>query len=162
MLKKLSFALLLLVCLAGCKSKTALNYNQDFVKKETALGPDIESTDTKVSGYIVSEQWDSIAIAGERMEKLVDAVVKEIKDKPAPDVKEGQNFKDAGIRYFEYMKSMYTLYKAYGQESTPEGRAAQLERLREFIGNKKLEINHIQEAQKKFADANGFRIEKKE
>jgi len=161
MLRKLSFAVLLIACLAGCKSKTAYNYNEDFLKKEKSLEPEITATETKVSSYMISEQWDSIAVAGEKMEKLIDVIIKDIKDKPAPDVKEGQNFKDAGIRYFEYMKKMYTVYKDYGRETSPEGRDSQLTRLKELTENKDVEITNIQDAQRKFAEANGFKIEKK-
>ena len=161
MLKKLSFAVLILACLAGCKGKAAFNYNQDFVKKESALEPDISSTESKVSEYMAAEQWDSIAVAGEKMEKLICDLVKDIKDKPAPDVTEGQNFKDAGIRYFEFMKSMYTVYKDYGHESTQEGRDSQLQRLKDLAGNKEVDIKHIQDAQQRFAEENGFKIEKK-
>ena len=161
MLKKLSIGLLLLACLAGCKSKTAFNYNEDFVKKEKSLEPAISSTETRVSGYKANEQWDSIAMAGEKMETMIGDIVKDIKDKPAPDVKEGQNFKDAGIRYFEFMKSIYTVYKDYGRETTPEGRDAQLQRIQDMVGKKQAEIDNIQSAQQKFAEANGFKIEKK-
>ena len=162
MLKKISFGVLLLACLVGCSDKkTAYNYNEDFVKKEKSLEPSITSTETSVSGYMASEQWDSIAVAGEKMESLIGDVIKQIKDKPAPDVKEGQNFKDAGIRYFEFMKSMYTVYKDYGHAADQAGRDAQLEKLRELSDKKRVEIDNIQEAQRKFADANGFRIEKK-
>jgi len=161
MLKKLSFGVLLLACLVGCSNKkTAFNYNEDFVKKEKSLEPAISSTESSVSGYMAAEQWDSIAVAGEKMEGMIGAIVKEIKDTPAPDVKEGQNFKDAGIRYFEFMESMYTVYKDYGHQTTQEGRDAQLQRLRDLSDKKTAEISNIQSAQQKFADANGFKVEK--
>lgn len=162
MLKKLSFGVLLLACLVGCgDKKTAFNYNEDFVKKEKSLEPEITSTEAKVSGYMASEHWDSIGIAGEKMESMIGDIVKQIKDKPAPDVKEGQNFKDAGVRYFEFMKNMYTVYKDYGRAADQEGRDAQLQKLRDLADKKRVEIENIQDAQKKFADANGFKIESK-
>ena len=100
MLKKISFGVLLLACLVGCSDKkTAYNYNEDFVKKEKSLAPEISETESKVRGYMLLEQYDSIAVAGEHMEKIIGDIVKEVKDKPAPDVKEGQNFKDAGSKF---------------------------------------------------------------
>ena len=161
MIKKFSFAVFLLACLAGCSSKTAYNYNEDFVKKESRLSPEIEMTENRVGRYMNYEQWDSIAVAGERMEGLIAEVVKEIKEKPAPDVKEGQNFKDAGVRYFEFMKSMYTAYKNFGREKTSEGRTAQLEKIKEISDNQRIEFDNIQSAQRKFASANGFNIQNK-
>jgi hypothetical protein len=158
MLKKLLLGVALITFLASCNTKTAFNYNEDFVKKEKSLEPEISKTETSVSAYMATEQYDSIAVAGEHMETLIDKIVKDIKDKPAPDVKEGSSFKEAGIRYFDFMKSMYTVYKDFGHAGTPEGRQVQLERLQSLTSKKTEEIQHIQDAQKKFADANGFKI----
>ena len=161
MLKKLSFAILILATLASCKSKSAFKYSQNFVQKERSLNTDIESTEDKVGRYAKLEQFDSIAAAGERMEKLVDEKLKEVKDEPAPDVKEGANFKAAAIKYFEFIKSMYTAYKAYGNAKTPEEREEKLTNIRTIVDQKPAVIADIQTAQKKYADANGFKIEDK-
>lgn len=161
MLKKISFAVILLVCLAGCKSKSAFNYSQEFVKKERSLLPDINTTETNVERYIGAEQYDSIAIAGERMEKLVDAKLKEVKDEPAPDAKEAESFKEACIRYFAYIKSMYTGYKNYGAAKTPEDRDIEMKKLQEIVAGKTAAIEDMQRVQKKYADANGFKLESK-
>lgn len=161
MLKKISFAILVLAALASCKSKTAYNYSQNFVTKERSLNADIESTEEKVGRYAKYEQFDSIAVAGERMEKLVDSKLQEVKDEPAPDVKEGANFKAAAIKYFEFIKSMYTAYKAYGNAKTPEERDEKLNAIRTIVDQKPTVIADIQSAQKKYADANGFKIENK-
>src|SRR5690349_12304071 len=118
MLKNLTIALVLVISIASCKSKAAFDYSQDFVKKEKSLLPDITSTEDKVSGYVSAGQYDSIAIAGERMEKIVDEKLQEIKKSSVPDVKEGENFKEACIKYFEFIKSMYTNYKEYGRAAT--------------------------------------------
>jgi len=171
MLKKLSLGMLIIICLANCNDKkgktgeadkkdtpSAFAYNEDFVSKENSLRLDINSTESKVSEFKANQQWDSIAAAGERMEQLIDVIIKDIKDKPAPDVKEGQDFKDAGLRYFQFMKDMYTVYKDYGHEPTEDGRAKQLEKLKNLASQKPAEIEHIQAAQKKLADANGFKV----
>lgn len=159
MLKKLSIAIILLASLAGCKSKSAFNYSQEFVKKERGLLPDITSTEASVKGFLAAEQYDSIATAGERMEKLIGEKIKEIKNQPAPDAKEADNFKEAGIKYFEFMKSMYTGYKNYGHATTPEARDEEMAKLRNIASEKVAVVNTMQLAQKKFADANGFKIE---
>ena len=45
MLKKIFFAVLFLTAFAACKSKSAFDYSQDFVKKEKSLLPDITATE---------------------------------------------------------------------------------------------------------------------
>ncbi|MEO6254096.1 MAG: hypothetical protein ABIO79_12355 [Ferruginibacter sp.] len=160
MLKKITVAAILLISIASCKTKDAFNYSQDFVKKETSLLADITATEDNVTRYVSAEQYDSIAVAGERMEKLVEVKLQEVKKAPAPDVKEGENFKEACIKYFQYIKSMYTGYKEFGLAPTDTERQAVQQRIMELSRNKQAAITAMQTAQKKFADANGFRIEK--
>ena len=78
MLKKIFFAALLLTAFAACKSRKAFDYSQDFVKKEQSLLPDINRTEANVKNYMANEQYDSMAIAGENMEKLVDPFYRKI------------------------------------------------------------------------------------
>ena len=73
MIRNFALALLLVAGFAACKSKDAFNYSQEFVKKERSLLPDINKTEDNVKRYIAAEQYDSIAIAGANMEKIVDA-----------------------------------------------------------------------------------------
>ncbi len=158
MLKQLTFALIITVSLASCKSKSAFNYSQNFVQKERSLNMDL--TESKVRGFFSNEQYDSIGAIGERMEKLVDSRIKEIEDEPAPDVKEGANFKKAGIEYFQFIKSLYTSYKEYGY-ARPEEREEKFARISALTDKESAVIADIQRAQQKYADANGFKIENK-
>ena len=128
-------------------------------KKEQSLTADINSTEDKVKVFLGKQQYDSIAAAGARMEKLVDVKLNEIKEQPAPDVKEAPAFKDASINYFRFIKSMYTGYKEFGNAPTPEAREQQMTRLRQIVDQKTGAIHDMQVAQKKFADANGFKLD---
>ena len=160
MLKKIPLALIFLIGLAACKSKSAFNYSQNFVKKETSLLPDIKSTEEKVKHYVAVEQYDSIGIAGEKLEKKVDDIINEIKNEPTPDAKEIQNFKDEGIKYFSIIKNIYTCYKNFGYAKTAEARADEMQKLNDLTDKKTQSIKAMQDAQQKFADANGFKLEK--
>lgn len=159
MLKKIIVALLLVSCIASCKSKTALNYSQDFVNKENSLLPDINDTEEKVKRYVDNNQYDSIAISARKMEQLVEAKIKAIKDKPAPDAKGGDEFKTAGILYFGFIKSLYTTYKNFGNATTEEEREIVAQKMADLVGRKTAAIKAMQDAQQKFANANGFKLE---
>jgi hypothetical protein len=160
MLKKLTFAAILVISLASCSDKkAAFNYSENFVKKEQSLANDVTITEEKVERYIDAEQFDSIAIAGERMAQLVEVKIQEVKKEPVPDVKEAQNFKEACIRYFTYVKSIYNGYKEFGLAHSDTEREAAMKKVIEITGNKKATIDAVKAAQKKFADANGFRLE---
>ena len=161
MIKKIFFAVIVLSVFVACNSKSAFNYSQDIVKKEQSLVPDITATETKIAAFLGKEQFDSIAAAGARMEKLVDEKLTELKDQPAPDVKEAAGFKDASMKYFRFIKSMYTGYKDYGSAATADARDAAMTKLRKIVDEKNEAINDMQLAQKKFAEANGFKLENK-
>ena len=153
-------AAIVLTGLASCGAKkTAFNYSQDFVKKEQSLLPHITSTENNVERFVAAEQYDSIAVAGEKMEGLVDDALQDVKKAPAPDVKEGENFKEACIKYFAFIKSMYSGYKDFGKAATATEREAVKTRLLEIINGKEAAMSAIQTAQQKFADANGFKLE---
>jgi len=158
-MKRIFIACMLVAALAGCKSKTAYTYCKDFLAKEKSLMPDIDRTEANVKNYFASEQYDSIAVAGEKMEKLVDDKIQEVKKEPAPDVKQGTEFKEAGVRYFEFIKSMYTAYKNYGHAPTPEAREEEMKKLMDIVNGKQAAIDDIQSAQKKYAEANNIKLE---
>ena len=160
MLKQLMLLVTVVFCIAGCKSDDAFNYSQDFVKKEQSLLPDITKTENLVNIYMETKQYDSIAIAGGKMEMLVNSKIKEVKENPAPNVKESDNFKEACIKYFQFIKSMYSGYKEFGMAQTDVAREEKMKELFEISNKKTAAINAIQIAQKKFADANGFKLEK--
>jgi len=159
MTRKILFAFIITCMIASCNSKSAFNYSQDIVKKEQSLTADITSTEEKVKNFLDKEQFDSIAAAGAKMEKLVDSKLAEIQSQPAPDVKEAPAFKEASIKYFQFIKSMYTGYREFGSATTPEGREEQMTKLRNIVMQKTDAISAMQKAQKKFADANGFKLE---
>lgn len=158
-MKKLLFALLLFTGLVACKSKSAYNYNEEVLKLEKSLEPEIRATESDVERFIGEDKYDSIAVAGKKMEQLVQQKIDIINEKPAPKVKEAENFKAATLRYFKFIKSMYTGYKELGMAQTEEAREAVKDDLRKLIGEKDAAIQDMQSAQKKYAAANGFKVQ---
>ncbi len=160
MIKKLLIAVIVLSSLAACKGKDAFNYNQELVKKERDLIPEVEQTENKVAEYIGNLQYDSISIAGAHMEKLIDDELQKVANEPAPDVTGGADFKQAWIKYFTFLKSMYTGYKSFGAAKTDETREEEMTKLQNIVAGKEGAIADIKAAQMKFASANGFKMEK--
>jgi len=158
MSKFMMIALSAIVLLSGCQSKSAFKFSEDIVAKEQSLVKDIEKTEDQVEMFISNQEFDSMAIVSERMEKLVDEKLEEVKAMKAPDVKEAENFKAAAIKYFAFMKSMYTSYKKYGLAESQEERDEELEEMQDILANKNKAISDMQMAQRKYAEANGFKI----
>ena len=158
MLKNLFFIAILFTGLIACKSKSAYNYSEAIVAKDRSLTPHIEETEGKVGRYIAANQYDSVAIAGEAMEKLIQQKIDEINALPVPKAKEADNFKTATIRYFNFIKSLYTGYKNLGKAQTEEERQQVLTDLQKLVSEKPAVIADMQKAQGKYADANGFKV----
>jgi hypothetical protein len=148
-----------IICFAtACKSRIAIDYNDMIAKKQTDLGESIDKTEPNLKNYFASYQYDSIADVSSRMESKVDSIIKEIKNKPVPNVKQGENFKKAALQYFDYMKSIYTSYKNYGLQTTPEGRQMQQQIMSMVVNQEGKALADMQQAQRIFAKDNGFKI----
>lgn len=159
MLRKSLLILLLAVTFVSCKTKIALKFNQEIVNKEQVLLPDITLTEEKIGKYFEHQQYDSISIAGEKMAQKIQKAIDEIKALHTPDIAEAENFKAAYLRYFAFMKSAYTTYENYGKATTDEARNLKVEELQTIVGRRQTITNEVLSAQKKFAVANGLRLE---
>ncbi len=157
--KMLIAATALIITAASCKTKTALDYSNLIVEKERSLTPAFATTEQKAKQFFEGGQFDSLAAVSERMEKLVDEKVQEIKNTPAPDVKGAEDFKKSAVTAFEYIKSIYAGYKSVGLAKTEEERQADKQKLVELVSNKNTVLMKMKEAQQQFAQANGFKIQ---
>jgi hypothetical protein len=148
----------IIISLCSCKSKRAMDYNNMIVKKQKTLSESIDNTEPILKQYFTSFQYDSIVNVSGRMEKKIDSIIKTIKNKPVPPVKQGENFKKAALHYFSFMKDIYTSYKNYGLQTSPEGRQIQREIMSKVIAQEDIAIADMQKAQQIFAKDNGFKI----
>ena len=160
MLKKISAFVLLAVVLVACGSKAALNYNEDIVKKENALTPDIQKTEEAVGRYLTAGQYDSVAVAGGAMEAEINKTLDDIKAMKKPNAKGIDDFQAAVIKYFSFLRDFYTGYKNVGNAPTEEARAEEWQKLQSMLQEKNQVISDMQASQTKFANDNGFKVKK--
>jgi ABC-type Fe3+-hydroxamate transport system substrate-binding protein len=160
MMKKFLFIAALFTSLAACKSKTdaALKYNQDFVAKDNNLQSEEQVIEDKVGNFYNERMYDSIAAAGEHMEVVLQKAIDEIDAKPVPKAKGIEQFKEAVLKYFRFRKSIYTVYKEYGQAGTDEKRE-EIETIRNKLVAQRDDVaSDMQNTQSIFSKANGFRM----
>jgi len=160
MVKKLLLVAILFTGLVACKSKSAFNFSEQIVAKERSLEPEITATENKVEKFAQAGQFDSMAAVSGRMEKLVQTKIDEIEDMKVPNAKEADAFKSATLKYFKYIKSIYTGYKGVGNAKTDEEREELASELMELANKKNSVLSDMQAAQQKYAKANGFKVEK--
>lgn len=157
---RIFIALFLLLVITSCRSKSAFNYNQAIVQIEKSIEADIVGAEDKLSYYLTNDIYDSALVITQRMEDLVDSKIKEVEMLETPKVKEADNFRAATLRYFSYIKSIYTAYKDYILQASEEDREQARTRLLAVVDNKEKAVYEMQQAQQKYAQANGFGIDK--
>jgi hypothetical protein len=151
-------AVLLLATVTGCKNKSALNYSEKIVKLERDMGPDIENAGERMVKYLETQTYDSVINISARMEGLVDSKLEIIRNTEPPSVAQGEDFKKASIRYFTYFKNIYKAYKNLASQPDEEGREKAQQQLADLASQGEKEVKEMQTAQKKYAEANNFKI----
>ena len=96
------------------------------------------------------------------MEMLADKRLKEVQNLKAPDVQKPDNFKKEVVRYFIYLKSIYTSFKKFTIAKTNTEKEAERLQLIRIVNDKEKATAALKAAQQKFASANNFRIERSE
>lgn len=159
MLKKIIVVALLAAIFVSCKSKSAFNFNQELVAKENSMIPAIESGESNITEYYTAGKYDSLYAIGDRLEKIVQEKISEVEAMKTPDVKEAENFKASYIKAFKALKVIFTTYKQIGVVKTDEERQKLADGLSASIEEKNDATRDMQTAQKKYAEANGFKVQ---
>jgi hypothetical protein len=144
--------------MTGCKSKKAINYNEMIVKEQRKLAQSMDEEAPELRNYFANYVYDSIVSVSSRMEARINAIVANINKTPVPDVSQGTNFKKATLQYFNYMKGVYTAYKNYGMQTSPDGREIEMQVIEKMTNGEDQVIADMQKAQQIFAKNNGFKI----
>lgn len=154
------FVLLLTgILVTSCNTNSsAYKFSETIVGKEKSLEYEIGHTEQKVKDYISEGHYDSMAIISERMGKLVGDKLNEIKAMDPPNAKYAADFKKDAVDYFAFMKSVYTSYVKYAKAGTEDLRDEEMTHLQEIIGKKGEVVRNMQQSQKRFAEANGFKV----
>ena len=155
------FAVLLLVSLVSCQSRSAFDYSEAIVRMERELSADIAEADQKLLAYMDAKKSDSAVLMSKHMEDLAEDKLSEVEKLKVPLVNEGDNFKKSAVRYFAYIKSIYTAFRKFTTAESDSEKEKERKKLAKIIGEKKEITKAMQEAQRKFAAANNFLIEKK-
>ena len=154
-------AALLLASLLSCKSKSAFDYSEAIVRMETELSAEIAEADQKLIEYMDGKKPDSAILMSRQMEILAEVKLKEVEKMKVPNVKEGENFQKSAIRYFTFIKSIYSTFRKFTVAGTHTEKEKERKKLAKIIQEKNEVTKAMQEAQRKFAAANNFVVGRK-
>jgi hypothetical protein len=146
------------ILLVSCKSEKAKKYSDLIVSKEKTVDDDIVKATKKLQVYFISDQTDSIVSVSTRMEDAIGAIINDIKNTKAPKIKEAENFKNETLKYLAYRRDLFTIYKNYGLQTTPEGRALLRMDMTAMQNQERIMNHNLEAAQMNFARANRVKI----
>src|SRR5262245_51660918 len=127
-------AILLLVSIVSCQSKSAFDYSEAIVRMERELSADIAEADQKLLSYMDEKKSDSAIMMSRHMEDLAEDKLNEVEEMKAPLVNEGDNFKKSAIRYFTYIKSIYTAFRKFTMAESATEKEKERKKLAKIIG----------------------------
>lgn len=155
---KLLVFLLLATALFACQNRAAFKYSEAIVSIEQSMAPDMNKAEEELADLLTQNDFDSVAIVAGQMENLADRKLKEVEQLKVPDAKDAALFRRASIRFFTYIKNLYAGYRQYAQQTNEEDREVERKRLLRIMDDKNNAIENMQRAQRRYAEANGFRI----
>ncbi len=160
-MKRIFFIAAIITGFVSCKSgsNAALKYNQRIVEMDRSVQPEEQLTEDRVGRFYNEGKYDSIGAAGEHMETVLQKTIDDIQSMPSPDAKGIEDFKAAALKYFAYFKSIYTVYKEFGMATTEEKRQELIDKKQDLWARRDDAVKELQQAQKIFSDANGFRMQ---
>lgn len=152
---------LLMIGILGCKNKTTITakqYSDDVVKMEQSLAEPIRQAENEIKNYADSLKYDQLSAAAKKMEDIIQAKIDTLERVDVAGFNGGDDFKTVAVRYFGYIKSLYTSYKAIGDAKDEPGRIAASDKMNQILSVQQNVNLNMQEAQVKFAAENGFEL----
>lgn len=152
-------AFLAVTLLAGCRSKDALNFSENIVKIERKLGESVQAAQPQITRFMEQEVYDSLALVSGDIVKKTEATIDELNAMKAPDIPEASTFKATAVKYFTHIRNIYDSYKIYAEQPNDSLRAVEVQNMIRLENGIDDLTKELQEAQRKFAKASGFRVE---
>lgn len=164
------YTFMLLLVITSCKSKTddastpdgrpltAQEYYQKVIDLEETMTEPLLKTEAEVQARSDKGDFDGVAKSAKAMEDTVDVRINKLK-KMEPVGNGSDDFKTVAVRYFEYVKSIYTAYKNIGNAKTDVTRKEAGDKMANTINAQQGVMQNLNNAQLKFAADNGFTID---
>lgn len=159
----LLFSILATIAIS-CKSKstdtsnqpaTAKDYYEKILDLEESMSEPLLKTEAEIKARSDKNNFAGLAQSAKAMEDTIDIRINIIKKMDAAG-KGGEDFKTMAVRYFEYIKSIYTAYRNIGEAKNEEDRKAAADKMTTIINAQQGVIANLNNAQNKFAADNAF------
>lgn len=150
-----------LLVFVSCKSEkneqavTPQKFNEQIVLLEESLEEPLLKAEAEIKVRSEKADFTGMAQSAKAMEDTVSKKISEIK-KIAAVGKGGEDFKTVAVRYFEYIKSIYTSYRNIAEAKTEEARVEATKKMNDVLNSQPAVLSNLQTSQQKYATDNNF------
>ncbi|MFT4094136.1 MAG: hypothetical protein QM640_10900 [Niabella sp.] len=141
----------------GTRPLTAQEYNDKVIDLEESMSEPLLKTEAELKARSDKDDFAGMAQSAKAMEDTVDLRINALKKMDAVG-KGGEDFKTVAVRYFEYLKSIYTGYRNIAEAKTDEAKKEASEKMTNILSAQPGVMENLRNTQNKYAADNGFVI----
>lgn len=159
---RLLFSLLVLgcICFTSCStSGEAKEYNDHLVATQTKILPMVNKTDLAIRQHILNNQMDSVAAVSAVMMQVINTEMIALQNEKAPTLVGADNYKQAFVEYFKYLKNIYTSYKMWGKATTDTAKAEAFTLIEKYENQEDDYLKYMRKTQKIFAEKHHLKVQ---
>lgn len=148
-----------LFLLAACKSKTVITakqYSDEVLQMQQNLAEPIRQAEIEIKAFGDSSNFTGMAGAAGKMETLIQGKIDTLNKVDITAFKGGDEFKVVVIRYFEYLKSVYSSYKEIGNAANTADKIKATNEMYQKLAAQQDVEDRMRTSQTRFAALNGF------
>ena len=142
------------------KPATASEFYERVAELEETMSEPLLTTEAEIKARGDKQDFEGIVKSAKKMEDTVDVRINAIKNMP-PVGHGGEDFKTMAVRYFEFIKSIYTGYRKIGEATTEEDRVKAADEMATIINNQQAVLDNLHIQQERYAANNHFVIDGK-
>lgn len=137
------------------KVYTPVQLNERIIAMENSLEEPMLKAEAEIKVRSGNGNMRGVAQSAKAMEDSIQLRVDEIK-KLAPVGVGGEDFKVVSIRYFEFLKSIYTTYREIAEAKDENTKIEKGRQMQSLMNSQADVLSTLQQAQQKYAADNGF------
>lgn len=135
---------------------TAKQYSDEVVTMQQSLAEPIRTAENEIKNFGDNSNYAGLAGVGGKMESLLQGKIDTLNNIKTSSFTGGDDFKIVVIRYFEYLKDVYSTYKQIGNAPDQAARLKLTNDMYQKLSAQPDVEERMKASQTRFAAMNGF------
>lgn len=134
---------------------TPVQLNEKIMDLENSLAEPMLKAEAEIKARGDNGNIEGVIQSAKAMEDTIQLRLTKLKGLSTVGVG-GEDFKTATVRYFEYLKSIYTTYKEIAQAKDDNAKTEKRKQMETILSSQQAVMVNLQQTQQKYAADNGF------